>query len=132
MRQTRLSHGSNKQDEATAPRAPSRPDVSPFGDVMLLQQSIGNAAVGNLVRSRERAMSESPTSVDPSMQNLIAIQAGGSEAMQSLPGGIRVHHGPKSDALTRRLGATGFTQGRDVFLRSDRDPAYHRGYGGAR
>src|SRR6476646_8530848 len=120
MRQTRLSHRSGKRDEETATRASAREASSYFADMMSLQSTMGNAAVGNLVRSRERATQEAPTLVDAYTQSLIAKQAGGPEVVRSQPGGARIHHGPESDMLTRMLGATGFTQGNDVFLRSDR------------
>jgi hypothetical protein len=42
-------------------------------------------------------------------------------------GGVRVHHGPQSDMLARHLHATAFTQGQDVFLRSDRHPSSEAG-----
>lgn len=35
-------------------------------------------------------------------------------------GQVRVHAGPEADALNRRLGASAFTTGRDIFFRSDR------------
>jgi len=135
MRQTRLSHGPNKQDEAMTPPAPSRPDAAPFNEVMSLQQSIGNAAVGHLLGGRERASGEVATPVDQFTQGLITAQLGRGQAMDAslkgdmsgvVPGpvgGVRIHRRPESDALTRRMSATAFTQGRDVFLRSDRDPA---------
>ena len=125
MRQTRLSHRSAKQDEAIAP--PSRPKATPdaYGDMMSLQSTIGNAAIGSLVRSREAAMHEAPTPIDAFTQGLIEKQSG-SEVV-SASGGPRIHHGPESDMLSRMLGARGFTQGNDVFLRSDRDPASDAG-----
>jgi len=96
---------------------------------MALQSTIGNAAVGNLVRASERATHERATPIDPYVQSRIARQAGGGEliAAPAAAPGVRVHHGPESDALTRMLGATGFTQGQDVFLRSDRHPASRAG-----
>jgi type VI protein secretion system component Hcp len=127
MRQTRLSHRSGKQDEATRPRASAGEAPAYFGDLMSLQSTMGNAAVGNLVRSRDRATQESPTPIDAFTQSLIAGQTGGSEVVASQPGGARIHQGPESDTLTRMLGATGFTQGQDVFLRSDRDPSSDAG-----
>jgi len=102
---------------------------------MSLQQSIGNAAVGQLLGARERASGEAATSVDSYTQGLIAAQLGRGQAMDASlegemsgvvkgpVGGVRIHRGPESNALTRLMSATAFTQGRDVFLRSDRDPA---------
>lgn len=126
MRQTRLSHRSGKGDEETATRASTREAPSYFGDMMSLQSTMGNAAVGNLVRSRERATQEAPTPIDAYTQSLIAKQSGGPEVVTS-QAGARIHHGPESDMLTRMLGATGLTQGNDVFLRSDRHPASEAG-----
>ena len=126
MRQTRLSHRSHKPDEETAVRASAKDAPSYFGEMMSLQSTMGNAAVGNLMRSRERATHESPTRVDAFTQSLIAMQTG-NEVVATRPGGARIHHGPESDMLTRMLSATGFTQGNDVFLRSDRDPSSEAG-----
>src|SRR3954469_6604816 len=124
MRQTRLSQRAHKEQDETLPTsARTAHGASPY-DAMSLQGTIGNAAVGSLVRSRERALSESATPVDALTQSLIAGQAGGGYMM---PDGVRIHHDAGSDALTRMLRATGFTQGDDVFLRSDRDPASEAG-----
>ena len=123
MRQTRLNQRPDQHAEAPRPPPAGAREASPFPDAMLLQSTIGNAAVGNLIQARERALDEQPTPVDAFTQGLIARQAGGGEVIQDSPAGARVHYGPESDMLTRLLGATGLTQGRDVFLRSDRDPA---------
>ena len=111
----------------------------PADALMALQSSIGNAALGKMLGARDRAAEEGPTRVDPGTQGAIDAKQGGGEAlepgmqeqMQGIAGedlsGVRVHHDPESDALARGLGATAFTQGRDVFLRSDRDPASEPG-----
>src|SRR3954469_19879144 len=100
MRQTRLSHRSGKQDEATAPPASAREAPSYYSDMMSLQSTLGNAAVGNLVRSRERATREAPTPIDAFTQSLITRQTRGAEVVTSQPGGARIHQGPESDMLT--------------------------------
>src|SRR4051812_31553317 len=110
MRQTRLSHGPRKQDEAPAPRAPARPAAMPFGDAMSLQRSIGNAAVGQLMNARERASGEVATPIDSLTQTRISEQIGHGQTMgapleaemgrivNAPLGGVRVHRDTVSDA----------------------------------
>lgn len=122
--------------EAKAP--PSLKAGPALSDVMSLQASIGNAAVGQLFGARERAAVEAPYEVSPETQDAIDAAGAGQALDGSLRsemeaiagaslGDVRLHRGGEADTLARSLGATAFTQGRDVFLRSDRDPASAQG-----
>ena len=84
-----------------------------FDTLNTLQGSIGNAAIGRMVRASNVATAERPTPVSEDTQDAIDAERSGGEAMA---GGVRVHSGPPADNLTRSLNANAFTQGRDVFL----------------
>ena len=122
---------------AAVPEGHAVPDeTSPaFPAWGMLQQSMGNQAVGRLLQARDRAAAEDITPVEPATQSRIEAQRGsGSHMAAGLKGemeatlgvelpDVSLHTGPEADAMARGLGARAFTQGRDVFLRSDRDPS---------
>jgi hypothetical protein len=113
-----------RREPGARPAARPTTGLSPLhGRVLELQRSAGNRAVTQLVRADRRASSELPVSVAAGTQ--AAIDAArdrpspGQQARQLGAGGVRLHSGGRADALAAQLGAKAFTQGRDIFLRSD-------------
>jgi hypothetical protein len=132
-------HELTETSERTAARRP--PAATGGGDRPLadLQSAVGNAALSRMLDARRRTTGESPHRVDGDTQGAIdAVRDTGASLegplrteMEQVVGGelegVRIHAGASTDALSRRLGARGFTQGRDVFLRSDRLPTSEGG-----
>ena len=116
--------------------APARdgPARTPADMIASLQQTVGNAAVSSMLGAGRRALGEPPVPVSDSTQRSIdGVRGSGipldgllREELEPLVGGdldgVQLHSGDETDALATGLGARAFTQGRDVFLRSDRLP----------
>jgi hypothetical protein len=88
-----------------------------------LQRSAGNRAVTQLVAAGRRASSERPTPVDSQTQAAIDSArdhpSPGQWSRRFDRADVTLHAGGRIDPLTTRLGARAFTQGKDIFLRSE-------------
>ncbi len=95
-----------------------------------LQRQIGNRAVQRLLAQRS---ADAPSELEEDTAARINRERGGGQALDRAVqaqanaalghdfSGVRVHTSPEANALSRELGATAFTTGRDVFFR---DGAY--------
>jgi hypothetical protein len=120
---------------AAAKAAHQAPEAAPLEALLSLQGSVGNATVSRMLGARDAAAAEAPTPVGPETQDAIRSRAGGGRALEPwlreqmetvVEGdlsGVRIHTDREADALSRGLYANAFTQGQDVFLRSDRHPS---------
>jgi hypothetical protein len=93
--------------------------ASPLYD--MLQQSIGNRALGRLMESQRAASKEAPTPVSPEKQREIDATRGDGIPFEGAPG-VRMHYGENAQALARGLNARAFTQGKDIFFGENYDP----------
>ena len=136
-----MPHGhvhQQRQDGAAVRRSAAPPfsTAAPVHPVLQLQRLIGNRAVTNLIQRKSSAsagLAGGPleegladriqqergggTSLDPSMRG-----EAGAKFNTDLSG-VRVHTGEASAALSRQVGATAFTAGRDIFLGEGASPS---------
>lgn len=103
-------------------------------DLLALQQSLGNAALGRLVEQEGIATARQQASVEPMTAAPAAIEAeieargGGGQPLDARLrermedelgadlGNVRVHTGPEVESLSAALGAAAFTRGQDLFF----------------
>jgi len=110
------------------------PETAARHDLLALQQSLGNAALGRLVQqegiatARRQASEEPMTSAPAAIEAEIAARSGQGQPLaarlqQRMEGeldadleDVRVHTGPEAESLSAALGAAAFTRGQDLFF----------------
>jgi murein L,D-transpeptidase YcbB/YkuD len=110
------------------------PETAARHDLLALQQSLGNAALGRLVEQEGIATARRQASQEPMTATPAAVDAeiearGGQgqpldarlrERMEDELGAdledVRIHTGPEAESLSAALGAAAFTRGQDLFF----------------
>ena len=118
MSETSATKSTRKQtatsSESTKTRALSPAPAGPYGDILALQRTAGNQAVGQLLQGTGQPLDE-----------------GTREFMEGRFGEdfdeVRVHTGSNADAVTKQYGAHALAAGNDVIFR---DGAYQPGTAG--
>ncbi len=134
-------HAHQQRQDGAAVRRSAAPASGPAAPVpahaiLQLQRLIGNRAVTNLIQRKSSAsagLAGGPLEED--LADRIQQERGGGSSLD--PGmrgeaeakfgtdlsGVRVHTGEASAALSRQVGATAFTAGRDIFLGESASPS---------